>query len=92
MSIVKNIAKVIGTLVADALPMVVAMCYWAKRGLNDALEFAGGKPLRMDSGYWSVAEYGSYGAWYVGFGNGVVYGNGGKSNGHSVRPVAAFPL
>lgn len=75
-----------------ALPMVVAMCYWAKRGLNDALEFAGGKPLRMDSNYWSVTEYGSTYAWGVDFGNGYVYGYNSKCNGYSVRPVAAFPL
>jgi len=75
-----------------ALPMVVAMCYWAKRGLNDALEFAGGKPLRMDSGYWSVTECSSNYAWYVNFGNGYVTGSYGKYYGHSVRPVAAFPL
>ena len=74
-----------------ALPMVVAMCYWAKRGLNDALEFAGGKPLRMDSGYWSVTEYSSGYAWFVYFGHGNVY-NSNKFYGYSVRPVAAFPL
>lgn len=74
-----------------AIPMVVAMCYWANRGLNDALEIAGGKPLRMNSGYWSVTEYGSYYAWFVYFGTGgVTYGH--KSYGGSVRPVAAFPL
>ena len=71
-----------------ALPMVVAMCYWANRGLNDALEFADGNPLRMDSGYWSVTETGSYSAWFVSFGSGIVFGY--KYNGHSVRPVAAF--
>lgn len=76
-----------------ALPMVVAMCYWAKRGLNDALEFAGGKPLRMDSYYWSVTEGNSNYAWYVYVDNGYVYnGNGNKYSGNSVRPVAAFPL
>lgn len=74
-----------------AIPMVVAMCYWANRGLNDALEIAGGKPLCMNSYYWSVTEYGSGGAWTVYFGVGTVttyY----KSYGNSVRPVAAFPL
>ena len=74
-----------------ALPMVVAMCYWANRGLNDALEFADGNPLRMDSNYWSVAENNSIYAWLVSFGSGGVYGNS-KYNGNSVRPVAAFPL
>ena len=75
-----------------ALPMVVAMCYLAKRGLNDALEFAGGNPLRMDSGCWSVTECSSNYAWSVGFGNGYVNISNGKYNGYSVRPVAAFPL
>ena len=77
-----------------ALPMVVAMCYLAKRGLNDALEFAGGKPLRMDSNYWSVTEGNSNSAWIVNFGNGYVnnYYGGSKYYGNSVRPVAAFPL
>ena len=73
------------------LPMVVAICYWANRGLNDALEFAGGNPLRMDSLYWSVTEGYSGIAWSVGFGAGYV-GTVGKSFGGSVRPVAAFPL
>ena len=74
-----------------ALPMVVAMCYWANRGLNDALEFADGNPLRMGSHYWSVTEYSSYYAWGVGFGNGGVHSYG-KYYGNVVRPVAAFPL
>ena len=76
-----------------ALPMVVAMCYLANRGLNDALEFAGGKLLRMDSNYWSVTGHYSSNAWYVYFGNGFVYTyTYGKCVGYSVRPVAAFPL
>ena len=74
-----------------ALPMVVAMCYWANRGLNDALEFADGNPLRMDSNYWSVTESSSGYAWNVNFGNGYV-SNYYKGGGGSVRPVAAFPL
>jgi len=75
-----------------ALPMVVAMCYLANRGLNDALEFAGGKLLRMDSYYWSVTEGYSTGAWYVNFGYGYVFNSTYKYYGISVRPVAAFPL
>lgn len=74
-----------------ALPMVVAMCYWANRGLNDALEFADGNPIRMDSDYWSVTEGSSVSAWLVSFGSGGVVSTG-KYNGGSVRPVAAFPL
>ena len=75
-----------------ALPMVVAMCYWANRGLNDALEFADGNPIRMDSLYWSVTEYHSNYAWGVHFGLGGVNGVISKYGGFSVRPVAAFPL
>ncbi len=74
-----------------ALPMVAAMCYWAERGLNEALEAVGGEPLDMDSGYWSVTEYYSYNAWGVYFNNGIVYGNY-KYNSYVVRPVAAFNL
>lgn len=74
-----------------ALPMVVAMCYWANRGLNDALEFADGNPLRMDSNYWSVTEFSSNSAWVVIFGSGYVTSYN-KYNGFSVRPVAAFSL
>lgn len=72
-----------------SLPMVVTMCYWANRGLNDALEFAGGKPLRMDGSYWSVTEKSKNNAWYVDFVSGYV-NSGGKYYGGSVRPVAAF--
>lgn len=75
-----------------ALPMVVAMCYWANRGLNDALEFADGNPLRMDSHYWSVTEFNSTYAWVVNFGNGAIHYYYSKYNGNVVRPVAAFPL
>ena len=74
-----------------ALPMVVVMCYWANRGLNDALEFAGGNPLRMVSYYWSVTEYSQTYAWDVNFSNGNVH-NYYNHYGNSVRPVAAFPL
>lgn len=73
-----------------ALPMVVAMCYWRKKGLDEALEFAGGKPF-SDSNYWSVTEYSSNLAWYVLFSHGLVGGNN-KFYGLVVRPVAAFPL
>ena len=56
-----------------------------------ALVQSAGSPFAMptNSYYWSVTEYGSTNAWYVGFGNGYVY-NGGKYNGGVVRPVAAF--
>ena len=73
------------------LPMVVAMCYWANRGLNDALEFSGGNTLRMDSNYWSSTEHSQHGAWYVRFDKGIVL-HYGKYNGYYVRPVAAFHI
>lgn len=74
-----------------ALPMLVAMRYWAERGLNDALEFAGGEPLSMGSGHWSATEYYSGIAWYVSFGSGNVY-TGYKYGGYVARAVTAFPL
>ncbi|MBQ9532423.1 MAG: DUF1566 domain-containing protein [Prevotella sp.] len=74
-----------------ALPMVTAMCYWAERGLNEALEAVGGEPLDMDSYYWSVTEYDSGSAWNVHFVNGLVYGNYKYGSG-VVRPVAEFIL
>lgn len=75
-----------------ALPMVVAMCYWADKGLNDALKSVGGKPFDMSEYYWSVTEGGSNYAWFVGFGDGNVYNYYGKYYSGVVRPVAAFNL
>lgn len=75
-----------------ALPMVVLMRHYAKRGLNDALKFAGGQPLDMYSYCWSATEYSSNYAWYVDFGSGNVNGYGTKYGGNVVRPVAAFNL
>ena len=74
-----------------ALPMVVAMRYWAERGLNEALESVGGEPFDMDSGYWSVTEYNQHIAWLVYFNDGIV-GTSGKYTSIVVRPVAAFNL
>lgn len=74
-----------------ALPMLVAMRYWAERGLNDALEFAGGEPLSMGSNHWSATEYGSNYAWGVYFGSGNV-GSNSKCYGPVARAVTAFPL
>ena len=74
-----------------ALPMVVAMCYWADKGLNDALESVGGKPFDMSEYYWSVTEYTSGIAWYVYFNDGYVSINY-KYYSLVVRPVAAFNL
>jgi hypothetical protein len=74
-----------------SLPMLVAMCYWAERGLNAALEYVGGEPLRMDEYYWSATEYGSTYAWGVYFGSGSV-GYYTKCSGCVARAVAAFNL
>lgn len=74
-----------------ALPMVVAMCYWADKGLNEALEFVGGQPFDMDNFYWSSTEFNSYGAWYVNFNSGYV-NNAYKFYSFRVRPVVAFNL
>ena len=73
-----------------ALPMLVAMCYWRNKGLDEALKAVGGEPF-SDSYYWSVTEYSSSSAWLVNFSNGGVY-NGYKYYGNVVRPVVAFPL
>lgn len=75
-----------------SLPMLVAMCYWAERGLNAALEYVGGEPLRIDSIYWSATEFTSNYAWYVNFGSGIVYNYGTKYYGIVARAVAAFNL
>lgn len=74
-----------------ALPMVVAMCYWADKGLNEALEFVGGQPFDMDSYYWSVTEFYSNNAWIVNFGSGYV-NTFSQYYSDVVRPVAAFNL
>lgn len=76
-----------------ALPMVVLMRYYAKRGLNEMLKLAGGTPFDMDEFYWSVTETYSGYAWYVNFTIGTVntdryY----KFGSYVVRPVAAFNI
>ena len=39
-----------------SLPVMVNMCHHADKGLNNALEFIGGEPLKMDEDYWSSTE------------------------------------
>ncbi|MBQ7462446.1 MAG: DUF1566 domain-containing protein [Bacteroidaceae bacterium] len=73
-----------------SLPVLNAMCYWRKRGLNDALVFAGGEPLKDDF-YWSSTEYTQYIAWNMHFGSGYIYFNF-KYNSYVARAVAAFNL
>ena len=74
-----------------SLPMLVLMCYYADKGLNDLLKFVGGETFDMENYYWSVTENGSYFAWYVYFNNGIV-GYNGKFYSNVVRPVAAFNI
>lgn len=74
-----------------SLPMLVTMCYLSKRGLNDALIYAGGEPLKPGY-YWSATEYGSTNAWFVYFGSGYVYDYHSKATTIVARAVAAFHL
>ena len=55
-----------------SLPMLVAMIYWRKRGLNEALQHIGGDPI-SDGCYWSSTEYSGTYCWYVLGGDGTVY-------------------
>ena len=72
-----------------SLPVLVNMCHHADKGLNKALEFIGGEPLKMDKDYWSSTE-GTRGlARLVLFPHGVTF-NGNKYYGHVVRAVTAF--
>lgn len=73
-----------------SLPMLVAMCHYADKGLNEALKLAGGEPFDMDEYYWSSTESGRLNARYVHFGSG---GSGhSKYLGSVIRPVSAFKL
>lgn len=74
-----------------SLPMLVAMCHYADKGLNDALVLAGGEPLDMDEEYWSSTEGSRYLARLVNFSNGHASGYS-KCNGIVVRAVTAFPI
>jgi len=74
-----------------SLPMLVAMCHYADKGLNEALKLAGGEPLDMDEYYWSSTEY------LRGYARFVHFGSGGSNNGYKydggvIRPVSAFKL
>lgn len=74
-----------------SLPMLLAMIYWMDKGLNEALEFVGGEPIKSDNSYyWSSTEYGARSAWGVGGGVGNVFYYGGKHGSFVVRPVCAF--
>ena len=74
-----------------SLPMLVAMCHYANKGLNDALVLAGGEPLDMDEWYWSSTEYNRTYARYVYFSTGSANYTG-KYNGNVVRAVTEFPI
>lgn len=53
-----------------SLPMLVVMCYYADKGLNDALESVGGEPLKTDEYYWCSTEGSRARARLVGFSSG----------------------
>ncbi len=73
-----------------SLPMLVAMCHYADKGLNDALVLAGGEPLDMDEEYWSSTESRRNYARYVSFSGGNANTYTGKYYGLVVRAVTAF--
>ena len=71
---------------ADYPLMANVIKRYTDAGLNTAV-----LKLGSNSGYWSVTETISFGAWYVIFGDGNVNpGNYAKPGGFVVRPVAAF--
>ena len=70
-----------------ALGILVIMCY-LRKGINKALEYAGGQPL-TDNDYWSSTEDSEGIAWGVYFSTGNSWLNG-KFYGYAVRAVAAF--
>lgn len=73
-----------------ALAVLVAICCLTTEGtLNEALEHAGGKPLDMDSWYWSSTEYSQHYAWNLYFSYGYVDPSN-KKGSYRVRPVCAF--
>ena len=74
-----------------ALPMLVAMIYWRDRGLNDALEFAGGDPI-SDYYHWSSTEYNSDTAWGVNGETGYVSSIYFKYYSGVVRAVCAWEI
>ena len=71
-----------------SLGMAVAMCYWAEKGLNNALVAVSGKPFGYAI-YWTSTELNRDYAWNVTFHSGYVYYNN-KYNQHVTRAVAAF--
>ena len=72
-----------------SLPVLVNMCHHADKGLNKALEFIGGEPLKMDEDHWSSTEGSRSYARFVYFSNGHTY-NDYKFYGLVVRAVTAF--
>ena len=72
-----------------SLPMLIAMCHYADKGLNEALKLAGGEPLDMDEEYWSSTENNRFSARGVYFFNGSANGSV-KYSSLVVRAVTAF--
>ena len=74
-----------------SLPMLVLMCHYADKGLNDLLKSVGGEPFDMEEYCWSVTEYNSTYAWGLHFNTGNVLSSI-KYYSIVVRPVAAFNI
>lgn len=73
-----------------SLAMVAAMFYWAGRGLNDALELAGGEPLEVGCFYLSSTEADPRRLWAYGAAEGALRVN--KDACGSCRTVVDFPV
>ena len=71
------------------LAVLEVMCF-LKKGINEAIKFAGGKPM-PDDNHWSSTESNRYSARLVLFSNGFAYSSY-KYSSYVVRPVTAFNL
>lgn len=69
------------------LAVLEVMCF-LKEKINEAIKFAGGKPM-PDGRHWSSTETSRYYARYVYFTSGLT-GNNGKYTSYVIRPVTAF--
>lgn len=68
----------------------LSIIYDNKEEINKIMSENGGEPLK-DEIYWSSSEYGGSNAWYQGFSDGYINGNGyGKNDSEYVRPVLAL--
>lgn len=72
------------------LAMVAAMFYWADRGLNDALKFAGGEPFEVSCFHLSSTEYDARRMWAYGTPEGSLRVD--KDSAWCLRTVVDFPV